>query len=73
MSQTIALYARVSTESQTRVNSIASQIAALQERIAADGLQLEPDYTYVDEDDSGASLLRPSLERPPACWIASTP
>jgi site-specific DNA recombinase len=63
MSETIALYARVSTESQTRDNSIASQIAALQERIAADGLQLEPDHAYVDEGYSGASLLRPALER----------
>ena len=63
MSETIALYARVSTESQTRDNSIASQIAALHERIAADGLQLEPDHAYVDEGYSGASLLRPALER----------
>ena len=77
MSETIALYARVSTESQTRDNSIASQIAALHERIAADGLQLEPDHAYVDEGYSGASLLRPALERlrdaaAAGCWIAST-
>src|SRR5918997_4029414 len=58
-----ALYARVSTEQQARDNTIASQIAALRERIAADGRQLEPDHAYVDEGYSGSSLLRPALER----------
>src|ERR1700722_20226766 len=58
-----ALYARVSSESQARDNTIASQVAALRERIATDGFQLEPDYTYVDEGFSGAILLRPALER----------
>ena len=59
----VALYARVSTEQQARDNTIASQIAALRERIAADGRQLEPDHAYVDEGYSGSSLLRPALER----------
>jgi site-specific DNA recombinase len=58
-----ALYARVSSESQVRDHTIASQIAALRERIASDGWQLEPDQVYVDEGYSGASLLRPALER----------
>jgi len=60
---TVALYARVSSESQARNNTIGSQIAALRERIAADGFQLEPDHTYVDEGYSGAILFRPALER----------
>src|SRR4029079_5643749 len=59
----IALYARVSTESQARDHTIASQIAALRERIAADGHQIEPADVYVDEGYSGAILLRPALER----------
>jgi site-specific DNA recombinase len=59
----IALYARVSTESQTRDHTIASQLAALRERISADGHQIEPDDVYVDEGYSGAILLRPALER----------
>ena len=59
----IALYARVSTEQQARYHTIASQIAALRERIAADGGQLEPDHAYIDEGCSGSSLLRPALER----------
>ena len=58
-----ALYARVSSESQARENTIASQVAALRERIAADGFQLEPDHNYVDEGYSGATLFRPALER----------
>jgi site-specific DNA recombinase len=58
-----ALYARVSSESQARDNTIASQVTALRERIAADGFQLEPDHNYVDEGYSGAILFRPALER----------
>ena len=57
------LYARVSSESQARDNTIASQVTALRERIAADGLHLEADQSYVDEGYSGAILLRPALER----------
>jgi site-specific DNA recombinase len=59
----IAFYARVSTESQARDHTIASQVAALRERIAADGGQLEPDHAYVDEGYSGSILIRPALER----------
>src|SRR6478752_1713399 len=58
-----ALYARVSSESQARDNTIASQVTALRERIAADGFRLEPDHNYVDEGYSGAILFRPALER----------
>lgn len=59
----VALYARVSTESQARDNTVASQSAALRERIAADGGQLEPDQAYIDDGYSGSTLLRPALER----------
>ena len=38
-----ALYARVSSETQARDNTIGSQVTALREQIAADGYQLEPD------------------------------
>jgi site-specific DNA recombinase len=40
----IAFYARVSSEAQARDHTIDSQIAALKERITADGFQLEPDH-----------------------------
>src|SRR5271155_5078475 len=58
-----ALYARVSSESQARDNTIASQVAALRERIVADGFLLEPDHSYEDEGYSGSILSRPALER----------
>src|ERR1700712_5380036 len=59
----VAFYARVSSERQTRENTIASQITALRERIAADGGQLEPDDAYIDEGYSGSFLFLPALER----------
>ena len=58
-----ALYARVSSEQQAHGGTIASQVASLRERIAADGARLEPEHVFLDEGYSGASLLRPALER----------
>src|SRR5918999_4728014 len=58
-----ALYARVSGDGQARGNTVASQIAALRERAAADGAAVGPDHAYVDEGRSGATLTRPALER----------
>src|SRR5260370_39961517 len=60
---TVAFYARVSSEAQARDHTIDSQVAALKERIAADGLQLEPDHGYVDDGWSGTNLQRPALEK----------
>lgn len=59
---TVAFYARVSSEAQTRDHTIDSQVAALTERIAADGFQIEPDHGYVDDGCSGTNLQRPALE-----------
>src|SRR6266702_1098995 len=59
----VAFYARVSSEAQARAHTIDSQVAALKERIAADGFQLEPDHGYVDDGWSGTHLFRPALER----------
>ena len=58
-----ALYARVSSETQARDNTIASQVAVLRERISAESFQLEPDHSYIDEGYSGSILSRPALER----------
>jgi site-specific DNA recombinase len=58
-----AIYARVSSEAQARENTIASQIASLRERVAADGLWLEPADCFVDEGYSGSILVRPGLEQ----------
>src|ERR1700730_9791355 len=49
----VAFYARVSSEAQARAHTIDSQVAALKERIAADGFQLEPDHGYVDDGCGG--------------------
>jgi site-specific DNA recombinase len=60
---TVAFYARVSSEAQAHAHTIDSQVAALNERIAADGQQLEPEHGYVDDGCSGTNLQRPALER----------
>ena len=59
----VALYARVSSEQQAEAGTIASQLAALRERIAEDGLTLSEELTFIDEGYSGATLLRPGLEQ----------
>jgi site-specific DNA recombinase len=58
-----AIYARVSSEQQAEAATIASQVAALEERVARDGLALEPSMRFLDEGYSGATLIRPALER----------
>jgi site-specific DNA recombinase len=63
VSRGVALYARVSTDQQARDNTIASQVAALHERIAAEDDRVLPEHIYIDEGYSGAGLVRPALER----------
>src|SRR5207249_10434341 len=58
-----AIYARVSSEQQAKDNTIASQIEALKQRFAQDGLSLESELCFIDEGCSGSTLLRPALER----------
>jgi site-specific DNA recombinase len=58
-----ALYARVSSEQQADAHTIASQMAALRERVTADGLTLLPEREFIDAGYSGATLVRPALER----------
>ena len=59
----VALYARVSSEQQAEANTIASQLADLEKRIADDGLALDSDACFVDDGVSGTTLIRPALER----------
>ena len=59
----MAIYARVSTEQQAETHTIASQVAALRERVAADGLAGSAALEFLDEGYSGATLVRPALER----------
>ena len=58
-----AIYARVSSEQQATTHTIASQVAALQERVATDGLALSEMMQFLDEGYSGGTLVRPALER----------
>ena len=58
----VALYARVSSEHQAEANTIDSQVAALRERIAADGVDLRSVLEFIDAGYSGSSLIRPALE-----------
>jgi site-specific DNA recombinase len=59
----IALYARVSSEKQAEVNTIASQLAELRQRITQDGCTIHDDDCFVDDGVSGTTLVRPALER----------
>ena len=49
MTSQVALYARVSSEKQADTNTIASQIAVLQERIQSDGETLAGEMQFIDD------------------------
>lgn len=61
--QRVAIYARVSSEPHSSGQTIASQLEALQARASSDGQKLTADQCFVDDGFSGATLLRPALER----------
>jgi site-specific DNA recombinase len=58
-----AIYARVSSAQQAEAHTVASQVAALRDRVAADGLAVPEGRQFIDEGFSGATLVRPALER----------
>ena len=59
----VALYGRVSGDQQEKEDTIASQLEAVLQRIASDGLECDPDLHFVDDGYSGYILTRPGLER----------
>jgi len=59
----VAIYARVSSDQQAKNKTIESQLAALQEKIKADGERLVEEMVFVDPGVTGATLIRPQLER----------
>jgi len=61
--KTAAIYARVSSDQQKEKNTIASQSAALVEFAKSKGYSVPAEWIFQDEGYSGASLLRPGLER----------
>src|SRR5512134_4192519 len=58
-----AIYARVSSEPQAEAQTMASQGVALREHVAAEGLTVSEAMQFLDEGYSGATLVRPALER----------
>ena len=58
-----AIYARVSGEQQAAAHTIESQLAALSERAQADGLPVPPERQFLDDGYSGATLVRPAMDR----------
>lgn len=58
-----AFYARVSGEQQAAAHTIESQIAALNEHAQHDGTPVPPERQFVDDGFSGATLIRPALDR----------
>ncbi len=58
-----ALYARVSSDQQAEAHTIGSQVAALRARVAEDGLVVPAEREFLDDGFSGATLVRPGLER----------
>ena len=58
-----AIYARVSSDQQAEQHTINSQVEALLARAAADGHAIQAELRFLDDGQSGASLIRPALER----------
>ncbi len=61
--KTAAIYARVSSVQQREEHTIASQTAALVAFAASEDYCVPAEWVFEDEGYSGASLLRPGLER----------
>jgi site-specific DNA recombinase len=59
----VAIYARVSSEKQAEEGTIASQLEELKQRVASDHLTLCDELCFVDDGYSGATLVRPALEK----------
>jgi site-specific DNA recombinase len=64
----VAIYARVSSDQQAERHTIDSQLAELKARAVQDGHQIRDNMLFVDNGHSdnghsGASLIRPALER----------
>ena len=63
MSSSAAIYARVSSARQKKDETIASQTAALRAHADQLGVELPEQWVFEDEGHSGATLVRPALER----------
>ena len=61
--KTAAIYARVSSDQQKEDKTIASQTAALVAFASSQGYSVPAEWIFEDEGFSGATLVRPGLER----------
>ena len=59
----VAIYARVSSEQQSEAKTVESQVADLRAKGAAMRETLVAEQEFVDNGYSGATLIRPALER----------
>jgi len=57
------IYARVSSARQKKDETIASQTAALRGHAQQSGLDVPDEWVFEDDGHSGATLIRPALER----------
>src|SRR2546423_6261413 len=62
-SSSAAIYARVSSARQKKDETIGSQTVALRAHAQAARLQVPEEWVFEDEGHSGATLIRPALER----------
>jgi site-specific DNA recombinase len=58
-----AIYARVSSDQQAERHTIDSQLSDLTAHASQDGHLVHDEMLFVDNGHSGASLVRPALER----------
>ena len=58
-----AIYARVSSARQKEQETIGSQTAALRAHAEQLGLEVPEQWVFCDDGHSGATLVRPALER----------
>jgi site-specific DNA recombinase len=61
--QEVAIYARVSSDQQAERHTIDSQLSELNARASEDGHRVREGMLFIDNGHSGASLVRPALER----------
>jgi site-specific DNA recombinase len=59
----VGAYGRVSDDKPSKEGTIASQLEAIMQRIASDGLKCDPERCFLDDGYSGDTLVRPGLER----------
>ena len=62
-SRVAAIYARVSTDNQRARGTVSSQVDELRELAVVRGLVVGAELVFCDEGVSGATLVRPALER----------